>query len=98
MVEVGLVRLLGGGDERFERQSRHARGFGVSTLAAAVGYWVISNTSEPTGAFVQAFAAGALLTMIADEMGPQAFGKSALFTGLATTAGFVLAVFLVTLE
>ncbi|MGD8683280.1 MAG: hypothetical protein PVG27_04990 [Chloroflexota bacterium] len=42
-------------------------------------------------------AAGAPLTMIVDEMAPEAFGKSALFAGLATTAGFILAVFLTTL-
>lgn len=71
---------------------------GVCTISAAVGYWVISVSDGPTGAFVQAFAAGALLTMIADEMAPEAFGKSALFTGFATTAGFILAVFLTTLE
>ena len=70
----------------------------LSTVSAALGYWVISNTDTATGAFVQAFAAGALLTMIVDEMAPEAFGKSALFAGLATTAGFILAVFLTTLE
>lgn len=70
----------------------------VGTVAAALGYWVITISDTPTGAFVQTFAAGALLTMIADEMAPEAFGKASLYTGLATTAGFVLAVFLGTLE
>jgi ZIP family zinc transporter len=64
----------------------------VSALSAAVGYWVITVSDTPTGAFVQTFAAGALLTMIADEMAPQAFGRASLYTGLATTAGFILAV------
>jgi hypothetical protein len=36
--------------------------------------------------------------MIADEMAPEAYGKSALLTGLSTTAGFTLAVYLGTLE
>ena len=70
----------------------------VCTVSAALGFWIISSVDPATGAVVQAFAAGALLTMIADEMAPEAFGKSALYTGLATTAGFILAVFLGTLE
>lgn len=68
---------------------------GVSALAAAVGYAVVSSTELVNGSAVQAFAAGALLTMIADEMAPEAFGRSALYTGLATTAGFVLTLGLV---
>ena len=70
----------------------------VSALAAAVGFIVVSGASDKTGAFVQAFAAGALLTMIADEMAPEAFSRAAMTTGLATTLGFILAVFLTTLE
>ena len=69
-----------------------------SALAAALGFWVVSNVSGATGALVEAFAAGALLTMIADEMAPEAFSRSAVYAGLATTAGFVLALFLTTLE
>jgi len=70
----------------------------VSAIAAGIGYAVVSNSSGMTGAFVQAFAAGALLTMIADEMAPEAFSRSAKYAGLATTLGFILAVFLATLE
>ena len=71
---------------------------GVSALSAAIGFAIVDGTDARTGAVVQAFAAGALLTMIADEMAPEAFGKSALYTGLATSAGFVLALFLTSLE
>lgn len=70
----------------------------ASAVSAAVGFWVVSNVSGATGAAVEAFAAGALLTMIADEMAPEAFSRSAVYAGLATTAGFVLALFLTTLE
>jgi ZIP family zinc transporter len=70
----------------------------VSALSAAVGYLIVSGTSDRTGAFVQAFAAGALLTMIADELAPEAYSRAAMTTGLATTLGFILAVFLTTLE
>jgi ZIP family zinc transporter len=71
---------------------------GVSALSAAIGFAIVNGTDARTGAVVQAFAAGALLTMIADEMAPEAFGKSALYTGLATSAGFVLALFLTSFE
>lgn len=71
---------------------------GVSALSAAIGYWAVTTSDTPTGAFVQAFAAGALLTMILDEMAPEAFRKSAIYTGLATTGGFTFAVWLSTLE
>ena len=70
----------------------------VSALAAAVGFLFVSNVPGKTGALVQAFAAGALLTMIADEMAPEAFSRAAKVTGLATTLGFILAVFITTLE
>jgi ZIP family zinc transporter len=36
--------------------------------------------------------------MIADEMAPEAFGKSHLYTGLATTAGFLVAFLISTFE
>jgi ZIP family zinc transporter len=70
----------------------------VSAAAAAIGQVMLTATDEATGAMVQAFAAGALLTMIADEMAPEAFGRSHLYTGLATTAGFVAAFLISTFE
>jgi ZIP family zinc transporter len=71
---------------------------GVSALSAAIGYAVVNSVDAATGAVVQAFAAGALLAMVVDEMAPEAFGKSQLYTGLATASGFVLALFLTSLE
>lgn len=70
----------------------------VSALSAAVGFAVVNNSSSKSGALVEAFAAGALLTMIADEMAPEAYERSAIYAGLATVAGFALAVFLTSLE
>ncbi len=70
----------------------------VSALSAAVGYAMVSGSSDRSGAFVQAFAAGALLTMIADEMAPEAYSRAAKAAGIATTFGFVLALFLTSLE
>ncbi len=70
----------------------------VSGVAAALGFAVVNNSSSRTGALVEAFAAGSLLTMIADEMAPEAYERSAIYAGLATVAGFALAVFLTSLE
>jgi ZIP family zinc transporter len=70
----------------------------VSAIASAVGFILVDNISALTGAFVQAFAAGALLTMIADEMAPEAYTRAHMAAGLATVLGFILAVVLTTFE
>ena len=43
---------------------------------------------------MEAFAAGAILTMLADEMIPSAYAAGDLSPGLATAAGFALAALL----
>jgi ZIP family zinc transporter len=63
----------------------------VSALSVAIGYVIVNNVSALSGVFVESFAAGALLTMIADEMAPEAFDRSAIYAGLAAVAGFALA-------
>lgn len=70
----------------------------IVALAAAVGFAIVNSSSSRTGALVEAFAAGALLTMIADEMAPEAYERSSIYAGLATVAGFALALFLTSLE
>ena len=62
----------------------------VSALAAALGYGLFDNSSDALVAFVMAFAAGAILTMLADTMMPEAFESSGAYVGLATTFGFGL--------
>ncbi len=70
----------------------------VSVIAAAVGFAIADAFSDLTGVLVQSFAAGAVLTMIASEMGPEGYRRSGLPAGLATTLGFILAVWLTTFE
>ena len=70
----------------------------VSALSAALGFIVLDNSDMLTGSLVEAFAAGALLTMIADEMAPEAYDRSSIYAGLATVAGFAVAVWLTTME
>jgi ZIP family zinc transporter len=47
---------------------------------------------------MDAFAAGAILTMLADTMMPEAFAYGGKLVGLLTTFGFALAVGLAALE
>jgi zinc transporter, ZIP family len=70
----------------------------VSGLAAALGYTLLDNASPDLGAFFQAFAAGAMLTMLADTMMPEAFAEGGKPVGLLTVLGFTLAVWLSTFE
>ena len=63
----------------------------VSGLASLVGYVVFQDSSSNVVAFVLAFAAGAILTMLADTMMPEAFEHGGKFVGVVTTFGFALA-------
>ena len=63
----------------------------ISGLSALVGYMALEDASPSLGAFLQAFAAGSILTMLADSMMPEAFKKGGLPVGLATVIGFSLA-------
>jgi zinc transporter, ZIP family len=64
---------------------------GVSVVSGMLGYAAFAVGDDATGAFVQAFAAGALLTMLADTMMPEAFEFGGSLVGLLTVAGFVAA-------
>jgi ZIP family zinc transporter len=70
----------------------------VSALAAGLGFAFFDSASPSTIAFVQAFAAGAILTMLADSMVPEAFKYARTAAGLATTLGFAVAFAISTLE
>ena len=63
----------------------------ISAVAAAVGYASLGGASPVVVATIEAFAAGAILTMLADTMMPEAFENGGSSVGLVTTLGFVLA-------
>jgi ZIP family zinc transporter len=63
----------------------------VCALAALVGYALLDGAPPRTVAIVLAFAGGAVLTMLADAMMPEAFQRGGKLAGLATTFGFALA-------
>ena len=63
----------------------------VSGLAALFGFVAFDSAPAGTVAFVLSFAAGAILTMLADTMMPEAFEHGGKLVGLVTTLGFGLA-------
>jgi zinc transporter, ZIP family len=66
----------------------------ASGLAAAFGFAILGSLAgEPLG-LAKAFAAGAILTMLADTLFPEAYEDGGKGVGLATLLGFALAFFL----
>ncbi len=63
----------------------------VSGLAAGLGYAILGGASPVLVTGMQAFAAGAILVMLADEMIPGAYAKGHTAAGLATAFGFAVA-------
>jgi zinc transporter, ZIP family len=63
----------------------------ISGLASLAGYGLFQNSSPDVVAFVLAFAAGAILTMLADTMMPEAYEHGGKLAGVVTTLGFVVA-------
>lgn len=70
----------------------------VTALASLAGYAWFDGASDETVAFVLAFAGGAVLTMLADTMMPEAFEHGGKLVGLATTLGFAVAFAITALE
>ena len=63
----------------------------VSGLAAALGFALLGDPDSTAVAVTQAFAAGAILTMLADTMMPEAFEHGGRLVGVVTTLGFAVA-------
>ncbi len=63
----------------------------ASTLAAGLGFVLLGSAPAVVIAVTQAFAAGAILTMLADTMVPEAVEHAGSLVGLVTAVGFTLA-------
>lgn len=63
----------------------------ISGVSAWVGYAVFRDFSQDVVAATTAIAAGAILSMLADTMMPEAFEKTHDATGLITVVGFLAA-------
>ncbi|ONI80536.1 ZIP family zinc transporter [Saccharothrix sp. ALI-22-I] len=63
----------------------------VSGLAAMAGYGLLAGAPPVWLAGITAFAGGAILSMVADTMIPEAFDDAHLLVGLVTVSGFLTA-------
>jgi ZIP family zinc transporter len=63
-------------------------------VSAALGYIVLDPTHGLTGALIQAFAGGALLAMVADELLPEAYEVEGVLTGVLVVAGLAISLML----
>jgi len=70
----------------------------VSGLASLAGYALFQDSPPGTIAFVLAFAAGAILTMLAQTMMPEAYQHGGKWVGVVTTLGFAVAFTIHTLD
>jgi len=59
----------------------------ASTRAAAIGYGTLGGASDNLIAIIQAFAAGAIVVMLADTTIPEAFEHGGTLVGPVTLAG-----------
>lgn len=84
------------GMKRSGRSVRYVFGVWVSIaiasgVAGLLGCLLLEGAPPETIAAITAVAAGAILTMVADTMIPEAFEKTHLYAGLIATVGFLLA-------
>ncbi len=63
----------------------------ISAAFAGIGYLIIGWLPGADGHIAQAFAAGAMLTMLADAMMPEAFEHGGKLVGILTVMGFLTA-------
>ncbi|GIE74259.1 hypothetical protein Aph02nite_02090 [Actinoplanes philippinensis] len=62
----------------------------ISGLSAIAGYTILADAPATLLGWITALAGGAILTMVADTMIPEAFEDAHLLIGLITVTGFLL--------
>ena len=70
----------------------------LTGIGAALGSVFFVGAAPYTFALVEGIAAGAMLTMIAQTMAPEAYLKAGPVAGMSTLVGFLAAIFFKTLE
>lgn len=64
----------------------------ITGIGAALGALLLKGASDAVFALIEGVAAGAMLTMVAETMLPEAFHKGGGIVGISTLAGFLAAV------
>ena len=62
----------------------------ASVVSTVAGWFFLDHTPTAGGAFVTAFAAGALVVMLADTLMPEAFQLGCREAGIVTALGFAV--------
>ena len=70
----------------------------ICTTFTVIGFSLFTDVSITWIAFINAFAAGAMLVMLANTMIPEAFKYGGKLAGIFTVLGFGISVFIVILE
>jgi ZIP family zinc transporter len=70
----------------------------LCALSSVAGYTLFVNTSEKWLAFIQAFAGGSILIMLANSMIPESYKHGGRLAGIFTVTGFFISVMMIILE
>lgn len=70
----------------------------ICALASVAGYSLFSNASAEWLSFIQAFAGGAILIVLANSMMPESFEHGGKLAGIFTVLGFSVSVCVIILE
>jgi len=95
---AGSVNLQAAGRSRREVFWMWATLVVISAMCAGLGYLLIGWMPGADGHIAQAFAAGAMLTMLADAMMPEAFEHGGMLVGIFTVLGFLASAMLSVLQ
>src|SRR4029453_1466098 len=85
---AGTAGLLRGGWDRRRILRLWVIGVVASAFAAFIGGSVLADIGGELHAFILGFAGGAILTMLADTLIPEAFENAGKPAGLVVTLGF----------
>jgi ZIP family zinc transporter len=70
----------------------------ICAASTVAGYSLFSSASEHWLSFIQAFAGGAILVMLANSMMPESYEHGGKLAGIFTVIGFSLSVLIIILE
>lgn len=70
----------------------------LSAMSSMAGYFLLAGVSDNIIGGIQAFAAGAILTMLASTMMPEAYEEGGAIVGFVTAVGFLIAFILGKIE
>ena len=95
---AGSTGMKASGWSRFRIQSLWVVIALICAVGSVAGFSLFSGVSSEWLSFINAFAGGAILIMIANSMIPEAYEHGGKIAGVFTVLGFAVSVFMVILE